>query len=205
MNEDLLAYIKRVQAIAQNGLAYISNPFDLERYEELRSISVQMMSALSDTPVEKVTNLFAFENGYQTPKVDVRSVIFGDGKILLVKEKMDGCWSLPGGWADVGYSPSEIAVKEVREESGLIVKPLRLLAVMDKKCHPHPPSPYHCYKIFINCEIVDGHPLAGLETLGVQFFGPDELPPLSVERNTVSQIKMMFEFLDNPQKEAYFD
>jgi ADP-ribose pyrophosphatase YjhB (NUDIX family) len=191
--------------MAQSGLAYCTNQYDIERYEELRDISADMMSKYTDTEITMVKSLFCNETGYQTPKVDIRGVIFKDNKILMVREKLDGAWALPGGWADIGLTPAEVAVKEVKEEAGLQVKPIRLLAVFDKKCHPHPPSPYHVYKIFILCEIVGGSLRTGMETSDARFFGSHELPELSVERNTESQIKIMFEYLENPNKEAMLD
>ncbi len=196
---------KRIQALAQSGLHYSKNEYDIERYEELRNISIEIMSDFTQTDMEKVRNLFANEKGYQTPKVDVRAVVFRDNKILMVKEKIDNCWSLPGGWADVCYTPSEVAVKETREEAGLEVKPIRLLGVLDKKEHPHPPCPYHIYKIFILCKIVGGKTMPGIETSDVQFFDRNNLPQLSVTRNTKSQINTLFEFLDNPKKQVIFD
>ena len=200
-----LTFAKRVQALAQAGLTYAVNFYDEERYEELRAISVEMMQELSGEEPAQIRALFANETGYQTPKVDVRAVVFAADKILLVHEKIDNCWSLPGGWADVGYSPAEVAVKETREEAGLEVKPVRLLAVLDKKCHPHPPSPYHTYKIFILCENKSGALQPGSETQEVRFFDRANLPALSEERNTFSQIQLLFSFLDNPVKEAVFD
>jgi len=156
-------------------------------------------------PQEKIRNLFANETGYATPKVDVRAVVFKDEKILMVKEKAGGVWSLPGGWGDIGLTPSEVAVNEVKEESGFDVKAVKLLGVLDKKCHPHPPSPYHVYKIFILCEIVGGEAQTGIETNAVEFFAEDDLPPLSIGRNTESQIKLAFEYLHHPEKPVYFD
>lgn len=200
-----LAFAQRVQAIAQAGLTYAVNDYDVERYEELRDISVQMMQELSGEEPEKIRMLFTNETGYQTPKVDVRAVVFAKNKILLVHEKIDNCWSLPGGWADIGYSPAEVAVKETREEAGLEVKPVRLLAVLDKNYHPHPPSPYYTYKIFILCESVGGALQRGMETQDVRFFDRNSLPELSVERNTESQIQLLFQYLDHPTKEATFD
>lgn len=200
-----LEYAKRVQALAKAGLTYAENSFDLERYQELSDISVSLMAAISGTEITRVRELFTNEIGYQTPKTDVRAVIFRDNKILLVREKVDNCWALPGGWADVGFTPGEVAVKETREEAGLEVKAGKLLAVLDKKCHPHPPSPYHTYKIFIRCEIIGGALQQGSETIDVQFFGRDELPELSVERGTVSQLQLMFQYLDDPGKEPVFD
>lgn len=200
-----LEVAKKIQALAQSGLAYSNNKYDIERYEELRNMSIDIMSRYTDMEYEHIRSLFANETGYQTPKVDVRAVVFKDGKILMVKEQVDGCWSLPGGWADIGYSPGEVAVKEVREEAGLEVLPVRLLAVLDKKYYLHPPSPYHTYKIFILCRIVGGEMCSGMETSAVDFFDRHALPPLSVERNTASQLESMFAFLDDPAKEVLMD
>ncbi|HEX8545543.1 MAG TPA: NUDIX hydrolase [Cytophagaceae bacterium] len=205
METKFLEYAKRLQAIAQAGLTYALNDYDLERYAELKEISLQMMSDLSNTKLEVIEDLFKNETGYQTPKVDVRAVVFRDQKILMVKEKIDGHWSLPGGWADVGYTPNEIAIKEAREESGLEVKPKKLVAVLDKKCHPHPPSPYHTYKIFILCEEVGGILGGGMETSEVDFFELNELPPLSEERITRSQIELMYAYHNDPTKIAITD
>ena len=200
-----LDFAKRVQALAQAGLTYAENDYDLERYQELSEISVAILADLTDEEVPKIKELFTNEIGYQTPKTDVRAVVFREGKILMVREKIDNCWSLPGGWADVGFTPGEVAVKETREEAGLEVKATKILAVLDKKCHPHPPSPYHTYKIFILCEEVGGSLQQGSETLAVEYFDRAELPDLSTERGTVSQVQLMFEFLDNPLKETVFD
>jgi len=200
-----LEFAKRVQALAQAGLTYAENSYDQERYEELSEISVAILAELSGEEVPRIKELFTNEIGYQTPKTDVRAVVFQEGKILMVREKIDNCWSLPGGWADVGFSPGEVAVKETREEAGLEVKPVKILAVLDKKCHPHPPSPYHTYKIFIQCEIIGGSLQQGSETLAVQYFDRAELPELSTERGTTSQVQLMFEFLDNPDKATVFD
>lgn len=204
-NHEFLNLAKRIQAIAQAGLAYTENPYDMERFEELREISVQMMHLLSTEKVEVIRDLFAGRSGYQTPMVDVRAVVFQEKKILMVKEKEDNGWALPGGWADVGYTASEVAVKEVKEESGLEVKANRLLAVIDKKCHDHPPQPFYIYKLFILCDIVGGGLNAGIETLDVNYFSRDEIPSLSLDRNVPSQIVLMFEYLDDPKKEVYFD
>lgn len=200
-----LEIAKKLQAIAQSGLAYSNNMYDTERYEELRNISAEILANYTNIGTEKIKVLFCNETGYQTPKVDIRAVVFRDSKILMVREKLDGAWALPGGWADIGLTPGEIAVKETKEEAGLDVRPVKLLAIMDKKCHPHPPSPYHVYKLFIMCEIVGGNLAAGMETSEVGFFERNELPELSVERNTVSQIKVMFEYFNDPSKEVMFD
>ncbi len=200
-----LDHIKRIQALAQSGLAYSDNQYDIERYEELRQISVEMAALLADTPVERVRGLFDCETGYQTPKVDVRGVIFREGCLLLVREKLDGLWTPPGGWADIGLSPRENVAKEVREEAGLVVEPLRLLAVLDKKNHPHPPSPWHTYKIFILCSDPGGEPVPGPEILEARFYGPEEIPPLSGTRITHGQLEMLFRMRDEDSGMVVFD
>ena len=200
-----LDWAKQLQSLAQAGLAYSKDIYDVERFELIRNISVEML--LQQTGMEKtvIKDLFASETGYATPKVDIRAVIFKDNKILMVKENSDGSWSLPGGWADIGLTPSEVAVKEVKEESGFDVKAVKLLAVTDMKCHPHPPSAFHIYKMFIQCEIIGGQPMKGVETSAVEFFAENKLPPLSIARNTQTQIEMMFKHLYNPKEPVYFD
>lgn len=193
-----LQWAKQIQAISQAGLAYSKDIYDLERFEMLRSLSVDILERYTDAESGRIRDLFASETGYATPKVDVRGVVFEGDKILLVQERLDGAWSLPGGWADIGLSPKEVAVKEVREESGLDVKPVRLLGILDKKFHGHPPSPWHIYKIFILCEAIGGRMGAGMETLQVGFFERDKLPELSAQRNTKAQIERMFELRDRP-------
>jgi ADP-ribose pyrophosphatase YjhB (NUDIX family) len=206
---DFLAIAQRLQALAQAGLFYSADkPFDRERYEEISDLSVQIISNLTDEPIEKIAPLFTAErDGYQTPKVDIRAVIFDEhNKILMVREKIDNGWALPGGWGDVGYTPSEVAVKEVQEETGLDVKAVRLLAVLDKKCHPHPPQAWYVYKMFILCEKTGGAILENTTEISqVAYFGKDEIPPVSIDRNTTSQIAMMFDFLENPEKMVILD
>src|SRR5699024_6283350 len=143
MDSKWLDWAKQLQSIAQAGLTYSKDDYDLERFELIRDLSVDMMSLQTEVPQEKIRELLANETGYATPKVNVRAVVVKDERILMVKEKADGVWSLPGGWGDIGLTPSEVAVNEVKEESGFDVKAVKLLGVLDKKCHPHPPSPYH--------------------------------------------------------------
>lgn len=205
MEPKWLEWAKQLQSIAQAGLTYSKDVYDLERFEMIRAISVDMLSLQTDVSTTMIKDLFANETGYATPKVDIRAVIFKDDKILMVKENTDDKWALPGGWGDIGLTPSEVAVKEVKEESGFDTKAIKLIGVLDKKCHPHPPSPYHVYKMFIQCEIVGGLPREGIETSAVGFFAENELPSLSIERNTESQIKLAFKHLHHPQEPAFFD
>ncbi|SFL63993.1 ADP-ribose pyrophosphatase YjhB, NUDIX family [Paenibacillus sp. 1_12] len=198
MSLQWLDWAKRIQFLSQAGLTFSKDPFDLERFTELRNISAEIMQAYTGLHMEKINDLFTNETGFQTPKADVRGVVFKDEQILMVKESNNDRWSLPGGFCDIGLSPSENVIKEIKEESGYEVKTTKLLAIFDSTKHPHPPQPYHYYKIFIRCEIVGGAPTTGIETTGIDFFPKNQLPNLSTDRNTESQIKLMFEFLTNP-------
>ena len=205
MSHKWLEWAKKIQAISQSGLTFSKDPYDIERYNELRYLSTEIIAEYTNLEMEKVVDLFASETGYQTPKVDVRGVVFKENKILMVRESEDLTWSLPGGFCDVGLSATENVVKEIQEESGYIVYPKRLLAVLDMNKHPHPPQPYHYYKLFIQCEIIGGNASTGLETDKIGFFNENALPQLSTNRNTESQIQMLFDFLRNPLKETIFD
>ncbi|WP_130860518.1 NUDIX hydrolase [Gracilibacillus phocaeensis] len=201
-----LTWAKELQALAQSGLAYSQDDYDIERFERIRAISVEMLTQhTADLDQTTIHDLFASETGYATPKVDVRAIVFQDDQLLMVQEKADGNWALPGGWGDIGLTPAEVAVKEVEEEAGLEVKATRLLGVIDKKCHPHPPSAFHTYKILIQCDVVGGETKQGLETSDVGFFAEEQLPPLSVGRNTESQLRMIFDYWRDPERPAYFD
>ncbi|WP_349730250.1 NUDIX hydrolase [Peribacillus frigoritolerans] len=205
MEPKWLEWAKQLQSIAQAGITYSKDVYDLERFELIRNISVEILSQQTDMDKTVLKSLFASETGYATPKVDIRAVVFRDNKILMVRENSDGDWALPGGWGDIGLTPSEVAIKEVKEESGFEVKAIKLLGVLDKNCHPHPPSLYHVYKMFIQCEIIGGQPIKGIETSAVEFFAENELPTLSKARNTRTQIEMAFRNLKNPQEPVYFD
>ncbi len=204
-NYPWLEVAKRLQAVAQAGLEYSGNKYDIDRYNQIRQISLEIMQDFTQLPMKKLVNVFTSEKGYQTPKVDVRGVVFRGNKILMVREIIDDCWSVPGGWADVGLTPFEVARKEVFEEAGLEVSPVRLLAVFDKKLHNHPPDLYHIYKVFILCEETGGILQNGMETSDTGFFSPDDLPALSAPRITEEQIRLMFDFKNNPLKEAVCD
>jgi ADP-ribose pyrophosphatase YjhB (NUDIX family) len=200
-----VAIAQRIQAIAQTGLTYATSPYDLERYGELLTIAASMMAGPEPERVALATRLFANESGYATPKVDVRAAVFQDSRLLLVRELEDGCWTLPGGWADVGQSASESVEKEVREESGYLVKPVKLLACWDRNKHPHPFIPFHAYKLVFLCELVGGSPSASSETSDVGFFAEDQIPALSLTRILPEQIRFVFDSLRNPAAPTVFD
>jgi ADP-ribose pyrophosphatase YjhB (NUDIX family) len=205
MSHKWLEWAKRIQSLSQAGLTFSKDIYDIERFEELRMISAEIMEEYTELDMQKIKDLFTNETGYQTPKVDVRGVVFKDEKILMVRENIDDRWSIPGGFCDVGLSPSENIVKELEEEAGYIVEPVKLLAFLDMNKHPHPPQPYHYYKMFIKCVIVGGNAITGIETKDIKFFSENNLPNLSTARNTESQIKTLFEFQRNPNKEAILD
>jgi ADP-ribose pyrophosphatase YjhB (NUDIX family) len=198
-----LNWIKRLQAIAQDGLTYSKDDYDLGRYEQLRELAAEMQAAHSTGTLEEARDLLALERGPATPKVDVRAAVFEEGRILLVKEP-DG-WSVPGGWADVGESPSETAARETLEESGYNVEPVRLLAAYDRDRRGHPPMAYHVYKLVYLCKLLDDEPLADGDAEGACFFGEGEIPELSVTRVTQAQISRFFEQHRDPTLPTDFD
>lgn len=188
-----LEWAKSLQAIAQNGLTYASNEFDIERYKSVMNIAAEIIAEHSLVKKEVISELFSEQAGYATPRVDVRGIIFRDDKILLVKENSDGGWTLPGGWADPNEAPSAAVEREVFEESGFIVRATRLLALYDRDKQGHyPPHPFHVYKIFFLCELEGGKETPSIETSGVEFFAEDNIPHLSHARVTPLQIKKFF-------------
>lgn len=207
---DWLSLARRLNALAQTGLTFGEGPYDRERYEEILTISNQMLSNLSGAPVEAIIKLLPLEFGYHTPKVDIRVVLLNErNELLLVREKLDeDKWTLPGGWADVGYTPFEVAEKEAREETGLHVRATRLLAVFDKKKHEHPPQPWYVYKFFILCEITGGKLLTDtLETGGADWFEKHAFKtlPLSLDRITLNQLETVYELAVGPDAPALCD
>jgi ADP-ribose pyrophosphatase YjhB (NUDIX family) len=207
MNLKWLEWAQQLQAIAQNGFTYCENPYDLERYTQVRQIAAEMMAADADIEPSYVYQLFESEEGYATPKVDVRAAVFEEDKILLVKEREDGCWTLPGGWVDVGESPSEAVVREVYEESGYQTQAVKLLALYDRSHprHGHPPLRHHIYKLFFQCRIRGGTPMSNFETSDVEFFVAQQIPELSLTRVVPSQIARLFEHYYHPEWQTDFD
>lgn len=193
-----LEIAQNLQSIAQAGLTYSHDKYDLERFEQIMEVSKRIVSDYSDMKMEKLHDVFNMEEGYLTPKVDVRGVLLREDTILLVKENIDEKWALPGGWADIGLTASEVVEKEVKEEAGLHVNATRLLAVLDKKCHPHPPDLYYAYKMIFLCKEDGGELKPGIETSEAKFFAIDSLPILSDGRNTLGQVEKMYELANNP-------
>ena len=201
--EPWLGWAIELQALAQNGLAYTKDVFDKERFERIREIAAEMLAMKAGLSTESVKDLFCNETGYQTPKLDTRAAIFKDNQILLVKE--NGKWSLPGGWMDVNESVYSNTIKEVKEESGFDVEPLRLIAVQDRKKHNHPPYAYGICKIFVLCKLLGGEFVHNSETSECNFFSINELPELSAAKNTREQVEMCFQAKDNENWKVLFD
>ncbi len=205
MNEALVRWAQKIQALSQTGLTYAKDPYDRTRYEELREIAAEMLAAPLGAAPSELVGLFRAEEGYATPKVDVRGVIIQEEKVLLVRERSDGLWTLPGGWADVGDAPSHAIEREIQEESGYQAKAVKLLALYDRNLHDHPPMAFHVYKAFFRCEITGGAPALSDETDGVDFFALSALPPLSIDRITAAQIARFFDHARHPEWPTDFD
>jgi ADP-ribose pyrophosphatase YjhB (NUDIX family) len=201
-----VAWARRLQAIAQGGLTYSENPFDRDRYQQVRAVAVEMAAVRTGADRERLVELFAGEAGYMTPKVDVRGVVFREGCVLLVRGRDDGRWTVPGGWADVGERPSEAVEKEVREESGYFARATKLIGVRNVDVRDRTPWPFHGYKLFFRCKLVEEKPEepSPLETDGVGFFAPEDLPQLS-RRVGPAGLDWVFEHLRDPDRPADFD
>lgn len=195
----------RIQSLAQSGLAYCKNEYDIERYEELRKIAAEMIVCETDLPIEKVQSFFCNETGYQTPKIDTRAAIFKDGKILLVHEN-NGTWSLPGGWCDVDQSVASNTTKEIKEETGLDAAAEKLIAVQDWRKHNRCNLPYGVIKIFVLCNVLGGSFEDNIETTEIKYFGKKELPEnLAVEKTTEEQIRLCFEAYESEHWESVLE
>lgn len=200
-----LHWAQQLQAVAQTGTHFALNDFDRQRYGLVRQVAAEMLAAGSGADPKLIEGLFAAENGYATPRLDVRAAVFRDDRILLVKESADQLWTLPGGFADVGDSPSLAAEREVREESGFEVRAIKLVALFDRNTQGHPPFPWHQWKVFFLCEILGGTATPSIETEAVEFFDLEQLPPLSPGRTTVQQLRLMFEHHRDRTRPTSFD
>ena len=190
--ETWLSWAVELQSLAQAGLTYGKDIYDRERYTRIREIAAEMVAHQTQLPVEKVTELFCSESGYQTPKLDTRAAIFREDRILLVKER-DGKWSLPGGWVDVDLSVKESAIKEVKEEAGLDVSADLVIAVQDREKHNRPVYAHKICKVFVLCSVLGGEFAPNSETTESAYFPLDALPELAEAKNTAQQIKMCFD------------
>ncbi len=190
-SDKILNWAAELQSLAQAGLFYSKDKFDLERFQRIREISAEMVALKSELSFEKVKDIFCCEEGYQTPKVDTRAAIFKDEKILLVQEN-DGRWAMPGGWCDFNLSPAENTVKEAKEEAGLDVVIDKVVAVQDREKHNFPSYIFDVVKILYLCTSKGGEFHKNIETSASKYFAEDELPPMANEKCTAEQVKLCF-------------
>jgi ADP-ribose pyrophosphatase YjhB (NUDIX family) len=205
--------VQALQSIAQAGLTYAEDPYDIARYRQVRHLAAEIAAGQTGGRGEAIEDLFAAARGYPTPKLDVRAAVIVEGRILLVEERDGGGWSLPGGWADVGESAAEAVVRETREEAGVDVDATKLIALLDRARHGHPHHPEYSLKAFFACRLrgpvapagSDVAPTGGDETTAAGFFARTSLPPLSVARVTPAQIEMAFAHHAEPGLPTEFD
>ncbi|RVU70402.1 MULTISPECIES: NUDIX hydrolase [Lactobacillus] len=204
-NDQFTDWAVALQSVAQNGLKYGKDVFDRERYQQVREIAAQMMAAKTGLPLEKIRTLFCGDEGYQTPKIETRAAIIKDGQILLVHEKLSDDWALPGGWCEANLSTMENCIKEAKEESGRDVQPIKLIALQDRNKHNSPIRATGIMKAFYLCKVLGGEFEANSETSDCRYFSLDNLPQLSLDRNTPEQIKMCFAAAQDPNWQTKFD
>lgn len=200
-----LKWAREIQATSQTGLTFAQNEFEVERWKRLSELAAEMVADHSDQDKEKLIVNFLNQPGYATPKIDVRGAIIRDSKILLVKERTDECWCLPGGWVDVGESPSQAVVREVWEESGFKVQAIKVVAIYDANRSGRPLELFHAFKIIFLCEILGGAATASNETEAVDFFDFNKFPPLSQNRTNEIHLKEILSHFLDQSRETYFD
>lgn len=199
-----LELARELYSISQSGLTYCQNEYDLDRYRRMQEMSAEMLEDKTGLPKEIITQAFSIQSGYATPKIDVRGAVFRDGKLLLVQERADNNWAMPGGWADIGDMPSAMVEREVHEESGLKVRAAKVIAVYDAN-RVEPMEFFHAYKIIFLCELLGGDMHTNHETLAVDFFDPAKLPPLSTARTNEHMIAEAIAHLQDSKRPAFFD
>ena len=204
---DILQWARKVQAIAQNGLEFTKDTFDRDRFQQLQQLVTTILTSELQITPGQLKGLWLGDEGYATPKVDVRGGVFQNDTVLMVRERSDGKWTLPGGWVDVGDAPSFAVEREIREESGYLAKAVKLAALFDKNnpAHGHPPGILHIYKLFFVCELTGGTATLSNETDGVEFFPVGSLPPLSTGRATQSEIERLYQHHLNRGLPSDFD
>ena len=199
-----LAWAQEIFSLSQSGITYSGNQYDIERYKRLQEITAEIIESHSEISREAALDSFSMQAGYITPKVDVRGAVVHEGKILLIQERADGMWAMPGGWADLGDTPATVAEREVWEESGFRVKAEKVVAIIDAN-RIEPMEFYHAYKLIFLCHLLEGEPRTSYETLAVDFFDPAHLPPLSFYRTNENMIQEVFAHIENPDRPTAFD
>jgi ADP-ribose pyrophosphatase YjhB (NUDIX family) len=203
----LIQFIELVLATAQAGLTFSKDPYDIERFAKLRAISAQFLARTTSYEVSEVEHWIDLDEGYPTPKFDVRAIVLDEqNRLLLVRERADSRWTVPGGWSDIGESPAEAIQREVLEETGLQVKATHLLAIFDKHKHAHPPQLPHAYKAFFSCAVTGGELLQGtVETSEARYFDLLALPELSFDRVLPEQLRTLHSRILAGENATLFD
>lgn len=206
-HKSVLEIAREIQAISQSGLSFSKDPYDKERYEVLKKLSNELITGSSSHEEEYIEKVFSSEKGYSTPKLDVRAAVFREGKVLLIKEKASGCWTLPGGYIDVNETLSESAEREVFEETGYKTKALKVAAIYDHRLHGYKPHLYHFYKIYMICDLIGGSPTANIESEELNFFSQNELMNLAIDsgRAFLPHILRMFDHYSDSSLKTDFD
>ncbi len=200
-----LSWAREIQALSQTGLHFSEDQFNIQRYTRLMEIAAEMVSLQTKVEKAELMEDFLLQTGYATPKVDVRGAVIQGGQILLVQERTDGRWCMPGGWADVGETPSQMVEREVWEESGFVVRAKRVIGIYDANRGKQPMGFYHAYKIVFQCELVSGDGRPSDETMAVDFFSFDNLPELSSVRTSRRHLCDVADFLADPSRFVQFD
>ena len=191
---------RELAAIAQTGIAYSKDPFDIERFQRIHELASDLLRSESGCDFS-----WPLEPGYTTPKVDVRGVAFIDDKVILVRERSSGKWTVPGGWADVNLSPQENVEKEFLEETGYSVSAHTLVSVYDRERAGYPRNAHSIYKLTFLCSFDGGEPTTGFETSEIDTFALDSLPELDSHRIRFCDIERCYEFLRLGKKPADFN
>jgi ADP-ribose pyrophosphatase YjhB (NUDIX family) len=197
-------WAREIFSLSQAGLTFTKNEFDIERYKRLQNISAEMIASQSEISKELALESFSMQAGYATPKIDVRGAVVRDNKILLIRERADDKWAMPGGWADLGDTPASVAEREVWEESGYRVKAEKIVAVLDAN-RIEPMEFYHAFKIIFLCRLIDGESRISHETMAVDFFDLNNLPPLSIFRTNENMLQEVFAHVQDPNRRTVFD
>jgi ADP-ribose pyrophosphatase YjhB (NUDIX family) len=201
----VLELSRRLLALSQTGLHFSAEEYDRERYREIGDIAARLLALSGDVGADAVRQAWFVEDGYSTPKMDVRGAMFRDDRVLLVRERSDNKWTLPGGWADINDTPSSAILKEIEQESGFTARVTKLAAVYDRNKHNPPSYLFHAWKLFFVCAITGGAARTSYETTAVEFFPLDGLPELSTGRSTVEQIRRMYQHHLEPHLPTEFD
>jgi ADP-ribose pyrophosphatase YjhB (NUDIX family) len=200
-----LEWARELQAIGQTGLAFTQSAYDTQRYQRLTELAAEIVASHTTLEKPELIKGFSAQPGYATVKVDVRGAVIRDGRILLVQERRDQRWCMPGGWADVGDKPSEMVIREVWEESGFHVEPVKVIGVFDANRGNRPMECYHAYKIVFLCTITGGEARGSDETLAAEFFDFNAVPPLSTDRTNDRHLAEVQAHLRDPARATPFD